>query len=1186
MGRSFWLSAAAIGSGVGVLAMLIWTVAPVLEFAGYAPFESDLVRGALVACTALGGLSYLVYDGYSRRAASRELGDAVSQSEDPGDGDELKGRMKDALAKLKAAGGGRRDYLYDLPWYVIIGPPGSGKTTALVNSGLKFPLAGAQGPQSIAGVGGTRYCDWWFTDDAVLIDTAGRYTTQDSSQKADQKSWFSFLALLKKNRSKQPVNGVIVAISIADLVTLNEAELNAHADAVRSRLQELHEKLKINFPVYVLFTKFDLIAGFMEFFGTLDEMRRRMVWGATFQNPGKTENLVGRAPEEFDALVARLGEFLTDRLQAENDPTARLRVFGFPAQVATLKSPVIGFLNKVFEPTRFKSTATLRGFYFSSGTQEGTPIDRIIGSISKSFGAEVLGEGYLSGSGKSFFLNDLINKVIIRESAWVSTDRAAVRRSFAFRAVAYVALALVVAGGVAAWTTSYAVNDKLIDSTEEKVAGYRRDAQPTLDAREIRDRRFESVLPLLESIRNLPTGYGTRADPATTSEGFGLSQRPRLQSAAETSYHGALERMLRPRLLYRLEEVIGAARKSNDRAAVYEPFKVYLMLGAQGPLDKALVLDWARRDWAETLYAGPEREGMRRALGEHLVAMLDLDTGTDPTELLDGDLIRSVQQDLVQLSVAERAYQILRTSAKGEAPDWSLARAPVAMDPVFSTVDGSSLDAVRVSGFFTRDGFYRSLLDRLPTISVQLDRERWVLGEAGRQAIVGNQFTTLADDLLAVYARDFVAAWREALSKLRIKPLTADKPKYVTLASISAAASPLKQLFEEIRQQTDLSAPRKPPEGGAAGAAPAAPVLLSTSGSAARSIDAFFRPFYQMSDGQPRPVDQIVAALNDVYLGLVGASSDGTRSSQMTSSTRDSIRSLRANANRFPAPFDRMLRASSDELEGSVASTVVGDLQKSLAEMVTPVCRQLISGRYPFTKSDKEVQLADFARVFAPNGLIDRFFTQELASLVDTSKPIWGWRAESRVGTMLSPAAAKEFQRAADIKTAFFGAGGSQAGFAFSIQAMTATAAGTTVALDVNGVQVPSPQSAAPPPPPAESPSIFGRAQAQPPAPPPAPPKPAQMVSAQWPGPVGAGRAAVVATSDTTGTSFTLVEKTGPWALFRLVDQSKVAKQGAGLLVSVNATGREFRYQLNVGSLVNPFTMPALREFNCPASLQ
>ncbi len=116
----------------------------------------------------------------------------------------LRERFEEAVATLKQQ---RRSghSLYDLPWYVFIGAPGSGKTTALLNSGLKFPLEQRMGKGALQGVGGTRNCDWWFTDEAVFLDTAGRYTTQDSDAASDSAAWGEFLALLRKYR--QPSSG-------------------------------------------------------------------------------------------------------------------------------------------------------------------------------------------------------------------------------------------------------------------------------------------------------------------------------------------------------------------------------------------------------------------------------------------------------------------------------------------------------------------------------------------------------------------------------------------------------------------------------------------------------------------------------------------------------------------------------------------------------------------------------------------------------------------------------------------------------------------------------------------------------------------------------------------------------------------------------------------------------------------
>ena len=163
----------------------------------------------------------------------------------------------------------------------------------------------------------------------------------------------------------------------------------------------------------------------MEYFANLSDQGRRQVWGTTFQTADKTRNMVGEIPVEFDALVERLNSDLTDRLQEEPTPSSRVLLYGFPPQVAGLKRQIFDFLNQIFEPTRYHANATLRGFYLTSGTQHGTPIDRLIGALAKSFGAEQIGAQAYSGRGKSFFLADLILKVIIGEAAWVSTDRAA-----------------------------------------------------------------------------------------------------------------------------------------------------------------------------------------------------------------------------------------------------------------------------------------------------------------------------------------------------------------------------------------------------------------------------------------------------------------------------------------------------------------------------------------------------------------------------------------------------------------------------------------------------------------------------------------------------------------------------------------------------------------------------------------
>jgi len=199
------------GIGLTSVCALIYLVGPLISIGGWYPLENYIVREIAILLLVAVFASVMAFNWNRRKKATAKIAEGIATPDKvEDDADVLKDRMKDALATLKSASKGKSDFLYDLPWYVLIGPPGSGKTTALVNSGLKFPLSRGATPAAIAGIGGTRYCDWWFTEQAVMIDTAGRYTTHDSDAVADKQSWVAFLDLLKKNRPRQPINGVLV----------------------------------------------------------------------------------------------------------------------------------------------------------------------------------------------------------------------------------------------------------------------------------------------------------------------------------------------------------------------------------------------------------------------------------------------------------------------------------------------------------------------------------------------------------------------------------------------------------------------------------------------------------------------------------------------------------------------------------------------------------------------------------------------------------------------------------------------------------------------------------------------------------------------------------------------------------------------------------------------------------------
>ena len=197
----------------------------------------------------------------------------------------LRDRMQESIrtirgSKLGQLSGGSA--LYELPWYMIIGNPAAGKSTAVVKSGLTFPFAGEGGVEGasgniIQGIGGTRNCDWFFTNEGILLDTAGRYSVHEE----DRGEWLGFLDLLKKHRPKAPINGIVIAASAVELAQGRPEQAIQLAKSLRQRVQELTERLEVFAPVYLVFTKADLISGFVEFFEDSERSERERVWGAS-----------------------------------------------------------------------------------------------------------------------------------------------------------------------------------------------------------------------------------------------------------------------------------------------------------------------------------------------------------------------------------------------------------------------------------------------------------------------------------------------------------------------------------------------------------------------------------------------------------------------------------------------------------------------------------------------------------------------------------------------------------------------------------------------------------------------------------------------------------------------------------------------------------------------------------------
>jgi len=315
---------------------------------------------------------------------------------------DLQQRWKEAIGTLKSSH--LKKYgnpLYVLPWYLILGESGSGKTTAIKSARLSSPFAEIN---HVSGLSGTKNLDWWFSEQAIILDAAGRYAIPVDEGR-DKEEWQRFLSLLAKYRKKEPLNGLVISIAADKLLSEQTGVLEDDGRTIRQRINELMRVLGSKFPVYVLVTKCDLIQGMTRFCQQLSEEDLEQAMGAI--NHSGTTNPAAFTEQVLHTVGQRLRNIrlLLFHKSSSGDPDPSLLLF--PEEFGQLGPGLTAFMKGAFQENPYQETPILRGLYFSSGRQEGTPYSHFLSELNLIEEHDVL-----EGTNKGLFLHDIFAKIL------------------------------------------------------------------------------------------------------------------------------------------------------------------------------------------------------------------------------------------------------------------------------------------------------------------------------------------------------------------------------------------------------------------------------------------------------------------------------------------------------------------------------------------------------------------------------------------------------------------------------------------------------------------------------------------------------------------------------------------------------------------------------------------------------
>lgn len=799
-----------------------------------------IIVGCVVLSIIAATISYHFWK--KRKQASTELADLVEDSSDQTSdtkSDEnsqetqvLREQMQEAIKTIRKSKLGDqtgRAALYELPWYMVIGNPAAGKSSAVLHSGLKFPFMEKNNQLSVKGVGGTRNCDWFFSTEGILLDTAGRYSVYDE----DRSEWLSFLSLLKKNRAKAPINGIIIAVSIAELTKNDPSYALDLAKNLRSRVQDLTEQLEVHAPVYVVFTKMDLVSGFRDFFNDYEQDERHQAWGATIPYPENPDdiNVDDVFEDHFNILVNGLKDLSTTKLSLRHQRTVSPSLMTFPMEFQSLRPAIRTLMHALFEDNPFQFKPILRGFYFTSALQEGQVSSQMTLQMMQNFGLHqptVPLSAQKDSTDKSYFLHDLFSEVILKDKHLVKQHKNRNRRHY--RAVATLFSIIILCSAAGLWTWSYANNKQLVERVED-------DLQQVAQIQQSSKGDLKSQLESLSILQNRIEQLESYDDSRPLSLGLGLYQGEALKQKLLAEYFNGINIIILNPTQQSIENFLAevnanasqlkmkAADKKDakelaltnrntyiqsdptDAEDAYNALKAYLMLGSHEHLETSHLSDQMTRFWRSWLEANranmPKDTMIRQAEQILSFSLNHIDDANFPLAQNDLGLIDQTRANLSKVSkgvpARERVYAEIKMRASARFPSVTVAQ--IIQDSTHEALLGSHV----ISGTFTKkawESFISEEIDKAATTKVVADD--WVLATNSQNdlTLTGSP-EQIRQYLVSRYKQEYIGEWKRFLSQVYVRDSKGFDDHAVLLNQLSnAQSSPLKTLFETVDRQT------------------------------------------------------------------------------------------------------------------------------------------------------------------------------------------------------------------------------------------------------------------------------------------------------------------------------------------------------------------------------------------------
>ncbi len=1065
--------------------------------------------------------------------------------------------MKESLSK--------RNYLYALPWYVVIGFEHSGKTALLNRSGQHFVFSSVMRASGKKSENPYTY-NWWISDNAVLIDPDGQLLSQGAISAANdtaltRRLWLHFIHWLENIRSRRPLNGVVITLDIAQLATAATHERLAYANMIRARLRELMETLSTRMPVYIVMTKLDLLTGFEAFFKHYSKEEREAVLGFTFNLNEKSDldQWLDDFDEDYQSFMALMNRNLSRVLAKAEGTEERDAIFSFTRQMAGLHEVLTLFFKDALSSDQFSTSALVRGVYFTSVYQVGISENAFIDAACRRYELpSLVNAAQRVTNSTTYFTQHLFSQIIYPESGLASDNFRVAKRKRHIMTLSSIAcgIAFVLLAGT--WHRYYLKNTQSADAVLLKVNYYRENFSDQQLAR-----LGAGALDPLDAIREATLEFGFfRQMPKYISD-LGLYQGHKIGPSVENTYLNLLETLFIPELV---KDVIHDLSNARDDTTRLELLRIYRMLVDKTGRYERLVQNYFAHIWQKR-YAG--KRDVQDKLMQHLdYAMTHTNVqanraaGSQELERLLSpydSIVLMTQEKLNRLPVAERVYKNLKqiaADALGAPLNIASAIGPV-FDIVFF-VQPDQRNRIKIPQILTKEGLDSYFLSKSESVAELALVDRWVLGQTNNIDFSEQDKIELRDSIRRFYVADYVNTWRQAMNAINLHYFSDIKKAGFIFENINGSAQPLTRLLTVITDNTYIfpdvldGAAKKEFED-------------SAQYKMAAMIDRQFASVNSIKktrEGQPSYLNEITSGISQLQALLKGINDSPEMGRAALKITKDRIGLQNADpiyqlervSENLPTPFSAILNKLATDTWFVIKQEAIQYLGERWKADIYNTYYEKFAHRYPFDPDSKrDVALTDFESFFSPNGKLATFYNENLKMFVEEGKIL----SEDASGkSVISHAVIEQLKKVGGIQDAFFNRKGN-VDVQFILEPIEMSANKRRGVITVDGQVV-----------------DYNHG-------------PKRYVGLVWPNILrDTVMSKVTLVPDRVNRSPRSIETMGSWAFFRLLDKAEV--------VSITESSVDYRFTIDKGEItyrlyseesVNPFTSTLFKGFKLSSSL-